>query len=65
MNELTKRLDDLEARGLRRQLRPPSGVDLTGNDYLGLSRHPDITAALTHALQQGIPHGSTGSRPVS
>jgi 8-amino-7-oxononanoate synthase len=59
---------ELRARaGLRRELRPrPPGdamVDLAGNDYLGLSRHPEVVAAATTALQEyGL--GATGSRLV-
>src|SRR5439155_21517891 len=37
--------------------------DLAGNDYLGLSRHPDVVAAATAALAEyGL--GATGSRLV-
>ena len=42
--------------GLRRELRPRGTrdgmVDLAGNDYLGLSRHPAVLAAATTALAQ-------------
>lgn len=53
------------AAGLRRQLRsrgPVDGlVDLAGNDYLGLTRHPEVIAAAGAALDAyGL--GSTGSR---
>jgi 8-amino-7-oxononanoate synthase len=38
-------------------------VDLAGNDYLGLSRHPDVAAAAAQALARyGL--GATGSRLV-
>ena len=30
-------------RGLLRTLRPPSGIDLSSNDYLGLATHPRVT----------------------
>ncbi|MGD9960863.1 8-amino-7-oxononanoate synthase [Nocardioides sp.] len=44
-----------EAAGLQRTLRPRSAaeglVDLAGNDYLGLSRHPTITAAAAEAAR--------------
>ncbi|MGE0702421.1 MAG: aminotransferase class I/II-fold pyridoxal phosphate-dependent enzyme [Vicinamibacterales bacterium] len=54
-------LDRLEARGLRRHLRPPSGIDLSSNDYLGLSAHPRVVAAFMEgAARAGA--GSTGSR---
>ncbi|MBB2942428.1 8-amino-7-oxononanoate synthase [Actinoplanes lutulentus] len=53
--------------GLTRQLRPraagDSVVDLAGNDYLGLSVHPDVVAAARDALDAyGL--GATGSRLV-
>jgi len=59
---------DLRARaGLRRQLRPRGTgdqvLDLAGNDYLGLSRHPAVLAAAASALADyGL--GATGSRLV-
>lgn len=55
------RLAALEADGLLRALRPPSGVDLSSNDYLNLSRHPHIGARLVEAIANGGV-GSTGSR---
>lgn len=53
--------------GLARELRPrPAAdgmVDLAGNDYLGLSRHPEVVAAATAALASyGL--GATASRLV-
>jgi 8-amino-7-oxononanoate synthase len=53
--------------GLTRRLRPrgPADpvVDLAGNDYLGLSRHPRVTEAAARALSAyGL--GATGSRLV-
>jgi 8-amino-7-oxononanoate synthase len=53
--------------GLARHLRPrPAGdevADLAGNDYLGLSRHPEVIAAAAAALSAyGL--GATGSRLV-
>jgi 8-amino-7-oxononanoate synthase len=55
------RLAALEADGLLRALRPPSGVDLSSNDYLNLSWHPHIGARLVDAIAYGGV-GSTGSR---
>src|SRR5690606_26369940 len=58
----------LRARaGLARRLNPrdPDSVvvDLAGNDYLGLARHPTVVAAATDALAAyGL--GATGSRLV-
>jgi 8-amino-7-oxononanoate synthase len=56
-----------DATGLRRELRPhgPSDgvVDLAGNDYLGLARHPSVVSAAVEALREyGL--GATGSRLV-
>lgn len=58
---LRDRLAEIEAQGLMRRLRPPSGVDLTSNDYLGLAGHPLIKQRMADAvLNEGA--GSTGSR---
>ncbi|MDX6356024.1 MAG: 8-amino-7-oxononanoate synthase [Streptomyces sp.] len=56
------------AAGLRRELRPrlvdSTLLDLAGNDYLGLTRHPEVTRAGADAcLHWGA--GSTGSRLVT
>jgi 8-amino-7-oxononanoate synthase len=53
--------------GLTRELRPRTAadpaIDLAGNDYLGLARHPAVIAAATQALSEyGL--GATGSRLV-
>jgi 8-amino-7-oxononanoate synthase len=59
---------DREAAGLRRRLRPrPAGdrlLDLAGNDYLGLARHPSVIAGGIEALRTWGA-GSTGSRLVT
>jgi 8-amino-7-oxononanoate synthase len=56
------------AAGLRRHLRPRQAevpvLDLAGNDYLGLSRHPEVLAAGAEALRIWGA-GSTGSRLVT
>jgi len=51
----------LEEKGLRRTLRPPAGIDLSSNDYLGLAHHPRIKAAMAAAIEREGA-GSTGSR---
>jgi 8-amino-7-oxononanoate synthase len=51
----------LEEQGLRRTLRPPAGIDLSSNDYLGLAQHPRIKAAMAAAVEREGA-GSTGSR---
>ncbi|HSP36782.1 MAG TPA: aminotransferase class I/II-fold pyridoxal phosphate-dependent enzyme, partial [Frankiaceae bacterium] len=56
------------AAGLRRSLRPREAdspvLDLAGNDYLGLSRHPAVLQAGVEALRTWGA-GSTGSRLVT
>lgn len=50
---LADQADRRERDGLRRSLRPRGAdddvVDLAGNDYLGLSRHPAVVAAAAEA----------------
>ena len=65
-------LDDVESRrrqaGLRRSLRTRTAgvgeVDLASNDYLSLSRHPEVVEAGVAALRTWGA-GSTGSRLVT
>jgi 8-amino-7-oxononanoate synthase len=57
-----------ERAGLVRALRPRSPesplLDLAGNDYLGLTRHPEVTEAAAEAAREWGA-GSTGSRLVT
>ncbi|MFH8793271.1 8-amino-7-oxononanoate synthase [Streptomyces sp. NPDC017941] len=57
-----------ERAGLARTLRPrpaESGLlDLAGNDYLGLTRHPEVTAGAADAARRWGA-GATGSRLVT
>jgi 8-amino-7-oxononanoate synthase len=60
---------DRAAAGLHRDLaaRPPGPdrlIDLAGNDYLGLSRHPAVVEGAVRALRE-YGAGSTGSRLVT
>ncbi len=65
---LDERAAQRVAAGLRRTVRPRSAesplLDLAGNDYLGLARHPEVIAAAVEALQTWGA-GSTGSRLVT
>jgi 8-amino-7-oxononanoate synthase len=60
--------EDRRRAGLTRRLRPraagPGPLDLAGNDYLGLSRHPEVIAAATEAARTWGA-GATGSRLVT
>jgi 8-amino-7-oxononanoate synthase len=52
---------ELENAGLRRSLAPPSGLDLSSNDYLGLSTHPLLKQRMAEAVwTEGC--GATASR---
>ncbi|MGH9487228.1 MAG: biotin synthase BioB [Terriglobales bacterium] len=57
-------LDQRESQARRRRLGEAQGEDFCSNDYLGLSRHPGIRAALVEALDHGLELGATGSRLV-
>ena len=65
---LGARAAEREEAGLRRRLRTREVgedlVDLAGNDYLGLSTHPEVRAAAAEAVW-AWGAGSTGSRLVT
>jgi 8-amino-7-oxononanoate synthase len=65
LSDAARRVDDA---GLRRTLVPRAAdedvVDLAGNDYLGLARHPQVIAAAVQAARTWGT-GSTGSRLVT
>lgn len=48
------RLQERKASGLFRELPESqiSGVDFTNNDYLGLSRHPDVVSRVSEAVHE-------------
>lgn len=54
-------LAKIDEAGLRRTMQPPSGIDLSSNDYLGLATHPAIMHRMASAVTQWGA-GSTGSR---
>lgn len=56
------RLAGLERKSRLRTLAPQQGIDFTSNDYLGLASAPRLAAAMTAAIEEGIPAGSGGSR---
>src|SRR5262249_36159657 len=60
-DRVRQNLRDLDAQGLRRRLQPPSGIDMSSNDYLGLANNDFVKAQMAAAvLREGC--GSTGSR---
>lgn len=58
---LRAHLAELEREGLLRQRRPPRGIDLSSNDYLGLASHPLVKERMAAAIC-AMGAGSTGSR---
>src|SRR5579859_7849960 len=54
-------LTELEEAGLMRSMRPPAGIELSSNDYLGLATHPLLRQSMAEAIA-GEGCGSTGSR---
>jgi 8-amino-7-oxononanoate synthase len=67
-DNLRQKLQDREAKGIRRQLKDPvAAVDFCSNDYLGLAHSPALKAAFALALhqQENLPLGATGSRLLS
>jgi 8-amino-7-oxononanoate synthase len=58
-------LSDLESRGELRHLSPVRGVDLSSNDYLGLSTHPAMKQAVIGSVSGASRVASTGSRLLS
>ncbi|AYA36853.1 8-amino-7-oxononanoate synthase [Hymenobacter oligotrophus] len=64
LSRLAQQLQQREAEGTRRQLTLPAQglVDFASNDYLGLARSPQLTAALQQAAAQATSIGSTGAR---
>jgi 8-amino-7-oxononanoate synthase len=58
---IQKRLEEFELNGLSRRLMPPTGIDLSSNDYLQFASHPSLKARMSAAvMEEGC--GSTGSR---
>lgn len=59
---MANELSALRAADQLRGLPNPSGIQLGSNDYLGLSTHPLLKAAIIRALEEDERYCSTGSR---
>ncbi|WCK15701.1 8-amino-7-oxononanoate synthase [Agrobacterium tumefaciens] len=56
------KLAGLNRKSRLRALAPWQGIDFTSNDYLGLADAPRLKAAITDAIERGVPVGAGGSR---
>src|SRR2546429_7828092 len=65
LDRLAEALRALRATDQLRDLTIPAGMQLGSNDYLGLSTHPEIKAAIRGALDEDGRVCSTGSRLLS
>ena len=62
LDRLVDELSALREADQLRGLANPSGIQLGSNDYLGLSTHPRLKAAIARALEEDERFCSTGSR---
>ena len=59
-----KELREFNKNNLYRQLRLPSGLDFSSNDYLSLADHSGIRKSLIQALKQKLPLSASASRLI-
>lgn len=63
LSRFEKSLNGLERRSRRRSLLlSGGGLDFSSNDYLGMSHHSKLLAAVRDAIDDGRAIGATGSR---
>ena len=65
LRRLESELASLKAQSGLRHLDEMQGINLSSNDYLGLSTDPRLREAAIAALAAGVPVASTGSRLLS
>ena len=72
LNHLSDQLNIRESEGLLRSLQNLAGmIDFCSNDYLGLSKNPDLKQSIQEEVLlrakkgQTLAHGATGSRLIS
>jgi 8-amino-7-oxononanoate synthase len=65
LDRIEKELASLRARSLHRTLESMDGSNFCSNDYLALSKHPDLVSAVREAIVPGERVASTGSRLLS
>jgi 8-amino-7-oxononanoate synthase len=65
LRRLEADLETLRAQGQLRHLSCPTGIQLSSNDYLGLSLDPRLKNAVVRALEEDQRVASTGSRLLS
>ncbi len=72
LNHLSDQLNTRESEGLLRSLQNLAGmIDFCSNDYLGLSKNPDLAQSIQQEVLlrakkgQTLAHGATGSRLIS
>jgi 8-amino-7-oxononanoate synthase len=65
LSSLRAELTALEEKSQLRRLARMEGVNLSSNDYLGLSSDPRLARAVSAALEAGSPVASAGSRLLS
>jgi 8-amino-7-oxononanoate synthase len=65
LDRMMAELAALRAADQFRDLTVPAGIQLGSNDYLGLSSHPRLQAAVARALEEDDRFAATGSRLLS
>ena len=65
LDRLRRELGSLRERSLYRALESMDGSNFCSNDYLALSKHPDLASAVKEAIAASERVASTGSRLLS